>query len=467
MAPIAEQAKMVEHWNKMFNLDIQVLNIDNSQYSASLSLKFAANEIPDFFSTSLNDLTKYTEQQVMAEIPVKIITDNMPIIYKDFTEMAPDFLKYGRVNGKIYMIPSNIGYNTAIRQPVVYRGDWIGAVGKQGIPTSLAELEALLYAFANNDPDKNGRKDTYGISSSAFNMVYGAYGYIPKQWNKKGNELVYSSIQPEIKEALGVLSKWYKDGIIDPEFITGENKGGYWALSHSFIQGRIGLSCHGAYYHWNHFTWDASQDYIELKAVNPTAADSLIFGEPVKGPSGKGVLSMGNPVSSSSQAFGIQVEKNPELMARVLKMQDYFYEAPENLITSYYGIKGEDWDYNENKAPLFKPPMDLNKMAAQGGHVVLGRFSSKKFNDIIYPWRDPWLKEKKFYHDGVWSELIVSLSSASLYQTELAKIEDEAFIAIITGERPLSYFDEFAAQWKRGGGDVLTKEANDWWKSVN
>jgi putative aldouronate transport system substrate-binding protein len=365
------------------------------------------------------------------------------------------------------MIPSNIGYNTAIRQPVVYRGDWISAVGKQGTPTSLAELESLLYAFANNDPDKNGRKDTYGISSSAFNMVYGAYGYIPKQWNKKGNELVYSSIQPETKEALAVLSKWYKDGIIDPEFITGENKGGYWALSHSFIQGRIGLSCHGAYYHWNHFTWDASQDYIELKAVNPGAADSLVFGEPVKGPSGKGVLSMGNPVSSSSQAFGIQVEKNPELMARVLKMQDYFYEAPENLITSYYGIKGEDWDYNENKAPSFKPPMDLNKMAAQGGHVVLGRFSTKQFNDIIYPWRDPWLKENKFYSDGIWSDLIVSLPSASLYQTELTKIEDEAFIAIITGERPLGYFDEFVAQWKRGGGDVLTKEANDWWKSVN
>jgi putative aldouronate transport system substrate-binding protein len=462
-----EHPKMIEYWNKMFNLDIQILNIDSNQYEAQLNLKFAANEIPDFYKANLNNLQKYYEQQVMAEIPANMLTGNMPDINRQFNAVAPDYIKYGKINGKIFMIPSSLGYNTAIRQPVVYRGDWISAVGKKGAPTTLAELESLLYAFANNDPDKNGRKDTYGISSSAFNMVYGAYGYIPKQWNKKGNELVYSSIQPEIKESLAVLAKWYKDGIIDPEFITGENKGGYWALSHSFIQGRIGLSCHGAYYHWNHFTWDASQDYIELMAINPTAAESLVFGEPVKGPLGKGVLWMANPVQSSSLAFGVQVEKQPEKMARILKWQNYFFENSENYLTGYYGIKGEDWNFNENGAPAPNPGNDFTRLGSMGAHLASIQFTGPKTNEIVYPWRGSWLEENNFYSNGVWSELITGQPSAGIYQTELTKIEDEAFIAIITGERPLSYFDEFVALWKRGGGDVLTKEANDWWKSVN
>jgi putative aldouronate transport system substrate-binding protein len=53
-----------------------------------------------------------------------------------------------------------------------------------------------------------------------------------------------------------------------------------------------------------------------------------------------------------------------------------------------------------------------------------------------------------------------ALPSSGTYQTELSKIEDEAFISIITGERPVSYFDTFVAQWKSQGGDVLTREAN-------
>lgn len=61
-------------------------------------------------------------------------------------------------------------------------------------------------------------------------MVYGAFGFLPDRWTEKDGKLVYGAVQPEIKEALTLLNKRYKDGVIDPEFITGENNGGYWAL---------------------------------------------------------------------------------------------------------------------------------------------------------------------------------------------------------------------------------------------
>ncbi|MNW18704.1 hypothetical protein D3C71_2183690 [compost metagenome] len=54
--------------------------------------------------------------------------------------------------------------------------------------------------------------------------------------------MTMDAIQPEMKEGLKLLAKWYKDGVIDPEFVTGENKGGYWATSHAFINNRVGVT---------------------------------------------------------------------------------------------------------------------------------------------------------------------------------------------------------------------------------
>ncbi len=43
--------------------------------------------------------------------------------------------------------------------------------------------------------------------------------------------------------------------------------------------------------------------------------------------------------------------------------------------------------------------------------------------------------------------------------TSLEKMENEALLAIITGEKDLDYFDEFVAQWKSLGGDEMMAEA--------
>ena len=51
--------------------------------------------------------------------------------------------------------------------------------------------------------------------------------------------------------------------------------------------------------------------------------------------------------------------------------------------------------------------------------------------------------------------------SAQDYQADLDKVEDEMYLKIITGEKPIEYFDEFVAQWKALGGDVITQEVQE------
>lgn len=54
-----------------------------------------------------------------------------------------------------------------------------------------------------------------------------------------------------------------------------------------------------------------------------------------------------------------------------------------------------------------------------------------------------------------------------MYATECNKILNEGYIAIITGEQPLDYFDTMVEQWYNAGGTVLTEEANELYAQQN
>ena len=42
----------------------------------------------------------------------------------------------------------------------------------------------------------------------------------------------------------------------------------------------------------------------------------------------------------------------------------------------------------------------------------------------------------------------------------LEKMEQEMLLKIITGEKPVDYFDEFVETWNKTGGEQITEEVN-------
>ena len=58
--------------------------------------------------------------------------------------------------------------------------------------------------------------------------------------------------------------------------------------------------------------------------------------------------------------------------------------------------------------------------------------------------------EKKYLGDG----------DGEIPQT-LRSLEKKAFIQIIMGKKPVSYFDSFVEDWYRKGGDSLTERVRD------
>ncbi|WP_051620348.1 hypothetical protein [Paenibacillus sp. UNC451MF] len=468
VVPVDKDGEMLKQYSEKFNTDYDVWNIESNKWDEILNLKFASGEIPDeLFVKGFTGLQKYTKQDLLAEIPVDMIKKNAPSLYKEVNETTvPGGLKYGKIDGKLYGIPiSNAVRN---RKPIVWRGDWLKNVGIDKAPETLEEFEQAMYKFANEDPDKNGKKDTYGLSQTGMQAVYGAFGYIPEFWQEKDGKLVYASVQPEMKQALTMLSKWYKDKVLDPEFITGENQGGYYAFSHAFFNGRIGFTSIGEYYTWKPILYPGdskSENYIEMKKINPQATEAIVHGVPPKGPAGKMGVSAPNEVNGNFIGFGKQLEKDPEKMAKALQNLEAMNKTYEDYLNSIFGIKGKDWDYNkENGFPGFINGADAKTLSKAG--VMMNPFEFKEYTIKRAQPRFDWAEKNKYNVGGISNALLSPLASDGKYKEELKKIEQEAYISIITGDKPIAYFDEFVSKWKKSGGEQLEKEANEWYASL-
>ena len=473
LGPMLEKDKqtITKYFEDTLGITINFADIDPTKYADIINLKFASGERFDkFFAPNYDTYNKWIKQDLCAEIPEELLENLAPNIYNIYQEENPRALTYTRVNGVSYGLPMYRNYSE-FRTPIAWRGDWLKNVGIQKVPETLDEFEQAMYKFANEDPDKNGEKDTYGMSSTAMQMVYGAYGYLRGVWQQKDGNLVYGTIQPEVKEALAKLNQWYKDGIIDPEFITGENKGGYAMISHAFVNGKIGVSCMGYVYHWkkalNEKDTLVSFNADELRKVNQKAYEELTFGQPPKGPTGKcGILQEGL-VSAGITCFGKDLENEPDKFGKLLQFYDYVNSSFDNYLISLYGFEGQSYKWENDAVVPINEFEDLKILSGCGGNTMTNiGWSPFKYSEKIFKAQTDFAREFKMNENGIRNELVVGLPSAPKFQAELQKIEDEAILAIIDGTKPLSSFDEFVAKWKAGGGDELTKEANEWFSSL-
>lgn len=474
-APVPDTAEMKAYWEKKYNVKFNIWYIERSKWQEILNVKIAAGEFPDLiYAESPSVLANYYNQGLLMELPIPLIEKLAPKIPAEMAKVKQieglDPWMVSKIDGKNYGIP-RFNENGVYHFDSIWREDWLKNVGITKTPETLAEYEDAFYKFVNNDPDKNGKKDTYALSSgymeAPFASIYGAFGYYPTYWSVKDGKMVHGGVQPEMKQALTYLAKWYKDKLINPEFITGENRGGHWSISQDLVDGVIGYSNNGPFYvnapppiGGN----SGGRMYRTFAAAHKSDGAKMVVGKPPVGPNGQSGSVRWGLITGASIAFSKNLEKDPGKLAKIMEIVQDIGTDYNTWLAANYGMEGKHWITENGKfkdiTPENKPKEEFGLGLTFVAWEALGMV--KKFDPSYYEYGD---KVGKFT-DKYTNALLTRLPSQDTYGDELDKLQKQTYLEIITGKKPIEAFDEFVKKWNSSGGSKLVEEANKWYQSA-
>jgi len=478
------------------DVDIEIVYVENANYGEIMNTRIAGGTAPDIFlSRSVENMTQYYEQGAIASWTPEFWQENAPHVYEFITtggyqgrlaHAVDMFWEKSMIDGKMVTIGKLDEQNCMPGKTLIYRGDWLDALGveEEDLPTTLDDFIDLLYRFAKEDPDGNGIDDTYGCSASVVQAIFGAFGSTPgfvsgtSLWSVVDGEVVRDDVLPQNKEALEILQQLYADGVLHPEFISGENKGGYWAVSQGFINGEFGASCHASIDHYRKpevCNDNGGPVAVEYYAINGADSD-FVYGPWPMGPEGHYGLSIGDAVSIGENAvYNSKLNDDPDKLAAIFQIMDIFATDDELMTLAAWGIEGETFEFDENGAPkMIVESADMNERGVQATRSLFGvekAYSELSMEYAFY--KSATILNRLNYfdlpqYDSHRTNAVSNSNntpSLSKYKSELITYRDETWVSIIKGELPLDYYETYVEEYMAKGGQVLTDEANAWYQS--
>jgi putative aldouronate transport system substrate-binding protein len=111
----------------------------------------------------------------------------------------------------------------AVRNGLYYRKDWADKLGLDK-PKNVDELYNLIKAFVKNDPDGNGKDDTYGLGQESYlRLVFAAlspsFG-LGNGWDVIDGKLVAIHTERGYFDMLTWIKRLYDEGLMNRDFPT-------------------------------------------------------------------------------------------------------------------------------------------------------------------------------------------------------------------------------------------------------
>ncbi|MFD2114568.1 extracellular solute-binding protein [Paenibacillus yanchengensis] len=443
-------------------------------YQQKLGVIMAGRDLPDAFIVNEQQLKQLVEADLIEDLTSIYETTISDTIKKFYDSYDGRVLSRATFDGKLMAFPStNIGGEHSITW---LRKDWLDNLNLE-VPQTLDELLNVARAFIEQDPDKNGQKDTYGFSGvpeiAKYNMIHGfdpilgVFGAYKGQWVAgEDGSAVYSSVQPQMKEALAKLQEMYKDGLIDKEFAVRKDP------NELVASGRAGI----VFGPW----WTSYSPMFP----DSFASDSKVEWLPVTAPldeNGKLKVHRQDPTGdflvirkgfehpeAIAKALNVQTEGLRMLDPEATKLYDG-KKMPWHLWPFTLQLNDEDNIYQINQQLVEawdkKDPSILNdEYKLMYDKVKRNMENPKKdMNDWVETLAR-FVASKEAGSENLHKEDVVFFGQTDAMELKwavLKKMEDEAFLKIIMGEEPIERFDSFVTEWNKAGGEQITKEVNE------
>ena len=344
--PPAEGTLEDNRWTTWINengpANVSFVPIPRSEARDKLNLLFASSSAPDLiFEFDMGFKNSLFSQNLL--MPLDELIETHSTAYKQLLADNPKLDSLGRKSdGKLYEVGRL--KNATHVSSLLIRKDWLDRL-QLDVPETIDDLYNVIKAFAENDPDGNSQRDTYGIAMSAktgqiiehmFQNVQPNPGFVVRD-----GELVFDW-EPG-KASLEFRKRLFDEGLVDKDFLTdsvGEK------ARQDFVNGRLGIFGSG-----NH--GDTFNTVSALLGNNPDAEVIPIMLPET--PFGRFSPSMDAPIQMT--AVVNRGAKNPEAIIQYID----FLASEDTQVTMSRGFEGEHYTMVDG----CPQPIDMQKNTAE------------------------------------------------------------------------------------------------------
>lgn len=309
--------------------------------SEQLNIILASKEYPDLIFA---DWSKNGPKVLKDGVAIRLneYIDKYAPNFKKVLEENPDIRKQiTTASGDIIMFPKLCDdYKFLCYDGYFIRKDWLDKIGKD-VPTTIPEWYEVLKAFKENDMNGNGDPNdetpfasfSYMYTSQVFSSAWGTKMDYYK--HPETGKMTHGVLEPEFKEYVTEMNKWYSEGLIDPNYLTTAGK----ELDSMMLNNQLGaLLCDNN----NSIPkYQQLSEDIDLVAVPfpKLTADSKAY----------------QPADATirlSRGDGAIITSSCENVVEAVRACDYLY-SEEGSDLFNWGVEGESYTVNEDGTKQF------------------------------------------------------------------------------------------------------------------
>ncbi|MEH7238406.1 extracellular solute-binding protein [Bacillus sp. JJ1562] len=429
-------------------VDLTIQWTPDTSYEEKLNTAFATETLPE--AVFLKNQTTFI--QFKEAIRDDQFWEIGPYLneFTNLSKLNEQIIENTAVDGKIYALYQG---RPLSRQGLIYRKDWANNLGLEA-PKSIDDVYEMARAFTENDPDGNGKDDTFGITDRA-DLSYGAFKTVaswlgtPNGWGEKDGQLLPEFMFAEYTDTMDYLKKLRDKGYINQDFPVTSKEDQQAFFKNGTAGMYIGSMADVVSLHKDAVTLNPD---IEFDVQNKIVGSNGEYGI-------WAIPGYGNVV-----LFPRSAVKSEEQLKEILGFFDKL-ATPEIANLIFWGLEGEHYTVQEERA-LASEDTDLTTREVKpyqsleiGEPKTNGRYegvftlpAKEKAEELILD------NENYLIHDPT-----VPLDSATFAERgELLnqKINDATYQYIL-GDLDKAGFEKAIEDWKKSGGDDVIKEFNE------
>ena len=451
-APLPEDCVLIDYVEKDLGISLTAVPLPtNKDEQAEVLLDAAkSNSLPDIFMVNRDVLTTLVRENYVTRVDglYALMPERTLKMYDDTSIQAASF------DGVCYGLSQSGSIDR--NEGILIRKDWLDKLGLS-IPVTLDDYYDVMKAFTFNDPDGNGRNDTYGYGAYVdiraieeglgcrFAPFFGAFGVEGTFNSTKGNAGL-NIHKPEYKQALEYIHRLSEDGLIDPRWTVHSKN----SFREAWKSGKIGMMRE------QNAAFAMESNYKEFDERFPDAEWILI--DPPVGPNGKssvGAYATGYriyAVSRRAQELG----KMP-IIAKFLE-----WLSTDGYITAAYGEEAVNYMIDDNGALTIEGLPDPKLAYTQKAAAPVLQLRNLVFYNgddelaVRYPtWYSINGKEMsplKLLRDMQGKPWTIAINNLPGISKDLKGFYEECVKDFVTGRRDLDTWESWLKEFDKHGG---------------